>query len=80
MQYQEKFVQKLVTELKDFDNIYYEIQNEPWVITVMNIFAINPNDSATHLYWRRKADLPNAAANAWQKRIGELIAKTESQF
>jgi hypothetical protein len=80
MQYQEKYVQKLVTELKDFDNIYYEIQNEPWADNSDEFFAINPNDSATYLYWRRKADLPNDAANAWQKTIGELIAKTESNF
>jgi hypothetical protein len=80
MQQQEKFVQKLVTELKDFDNIYYEIQNEPWSDNSDEFFAINPNDSATHLYWRRKVDLPNAASNAWQKRIGDLIVKTESEF
>jgi hypothetical protein len=80
MPYQEKYVQKLVTELKDFDNIYYEIQNEPWSDNSDEFFAINPNDSATNLYWRRKADLPNAAANAWQKKIGELIAKTESDL
>lgn len=80
MQYQEKFVQKLVTELKDFDNIYYEIQNEPWSDNSDEFYAINPSDSSTQLYWRRKADLPNDAANAWQKRIGELIVKTESNF
>ncbi len=80
MVYQEKFVQKLVAELKDFNNIYYEIQNEPWSDNSDKYFAINPNDSATHLYWRRKADLPNAASNTWQKRIGEIIAKTESNF
>jgi hypothetical protein len=28
---QERFVRKLVTELKDFDNVYYEICNEPYV-------------------------------------------------
>ncbi len=77
---QEKFVRKLVTELKDFENIYYEIQNEPWADNSDEYFAINPNDSATHLYWRRRADLPNAPANAWQKKIGELIAATESNF
>src|SRR4051794_12990408 len=27
---QERFVRKLVTELKDFDNLYYEICNEPY--------------------------------------------------
>jgi hypothetical protein len=80
MQYQENFVRKLVTELKDFDNIYYEIQNEPWSDNSDEYFAINPNDSATDLYWRRKADLPNDAANAWQKRMGELITGTESTF
>lgn len=80
MQYQEKFVQKLVTELKDFENIYYEIQNEPWADNSDEFLAINPNDSATHLYWRRKADLPNAAADAWQKRIGDVIVQAESTF
>lgn len=30
MIYQEKFVRRLVAELKDFDNIYYEICNEPY--------------------------------------------------
>jgi hypothetical protein len=80
MQYQEKFVRKLIAELKDFDNIYYEIQNEPWADNSDEYFAINPNDSATHLYWRRKADLPSDAAKKWQKRIGELIQKTERQF
>ena len=77
MPFQEYFVRKLVTELKDFDNLYYEIQNEPWADNSDESLAINPNDSATHLYWRRRADLPNAAANAWQQRIGELIATTE---
>ncbi|MCK4854494.1 MAG: hypothetical protein KAT31_09535, partial [Bacteroidales bacterium] len=80
MQYQDKYVQKLVTELRDFDNIYYEIQNEPWGDNSDEFLAINPNDSASHEYWRRKADLPNAAALAWQKRIGELIASTESKL
>ncbi|MFN7944819.1 MAG: PA14 domain-containing protein [Blastocatellia bacterium] len=28
--YQEKFVRRLVSELKGFDNIYYEVCNEPW--------------------------------------------------
>ena len=28
---QETFVQKVVTELKDYDNLYYEIMNEPYV-------------------------------------------------
>jgi hypothetical protein len=28
--YQEKFVRRLVSELKDFDNIYYEVCNEPY--------------------------------------------------
>ncbi len=80
MHYQEKFVRKVATELKEFDNIYYEIQNEPWSDNSDEYFAVNPNDSATHLYWRRRADLPNAASDAWQERIGELIVETESEF
>ena len=30
LEVQERFVRKLVTELKDFDNLYYEICNEPY--------------------------------------------------
>jgi hypothetical protein len=28
--YQKKLVEKLVTELNGYDNMFYEIQNEPW--------------------------------------------------
>ena len=30
LKYQEKMVKKIVKELNRFDNIYYEICNEPW--------------------------------------------------
>ncbi len=30
LSYQEKMVRKIVRELNHFDNIYFEIQNEPW--------------------------------------------------
>ena len=30
IQYQEKFVRKMVQELNEYDNFFFEIQNEPW--------------------------------------------------
>jgi hypothetical protein len=30
LKYQENMVRKIVAELKGFDNVFYEIQNEPW--------------------------------------------------
>lgn len=50
MAVQEAFVRKVVQELKDVDNVYYEICNEP------------------------------GAADAWQKRIAEVIHDEEKNF
>ena len=40
LQFQEKFVKKMVKELNEFDNFFFEIQNEPWSdhqVPVMNL-------------------------------------------
>src|SRR5438093_463307 len=50
---QEAMVRKIVTKVKDFDNIYYEICNEPYFSDV---------------------------TLEWQKRIADMITKTERQL
>ena len=74
LQYQDKFVKRLVTELNKYDNVIYEIQNEPWADqdTVGN----KPN------VWQKSAldnwnAIPTSASIAWQTHIAKLITETE---
>jgi hypothetical protein len=70
---QERVVRKIVRELKDADNVYYEIQNEPWAdlgqpAGILNA-GILPQDmqGGAAGFWKNRVDLANAASLAWQK-------------
>ena len=57
---QEKLVRKVVEELRDFDNVYYEIQNEPWADHEQPVDFVNrmvlPQDMAGSA-WKNRVDL-----------------------
>ncbi len=80
---QERLVRKLVEELRDFDNVYYEIQNEPWAdhphaVDRVN-FSILPGEMAgPFTEWKNRVDLASAESLAWQARIAEVIEQVES--
>lgn len=75
---QEKVVRKLVAELARFDNVYYEIQNEPWAdherpAGVVH-FSVLPADMASPgAFWKNRVDLAGPASLAWQARIAEVV-------
>ncbi len=81
-QHQEAYVRKMVRELNGFDNLYFEIQNEPWAdngqkIGVWNDFIQpdmlkNPGE-----HWRCVQEPANQAALDWQKRIAAVIREAE---
>ncbi len=83
--YQEKMVKKIVSELNAFDNIFYEIQNEPWADhavtsdTISNYIADagtkNPGDM-----WRNIVDLADAGSLEWQKQIASAIVNEEKNL
>ena len=77
---QEALVRKLVAELAPFDNVFYEIQNEPWAdhgqpAGVLN-FSIMPQDMAGGAggFWKNRVDLAAPVSLAWQEQIAKAIA------
>jgi len=83
---QERVVRKIVRELKDADNVYYEIQNEPWAdlgqpAGILNA-GILPQDmqGGAAGFWKNRVDLANAASLAWQKHIAQIIADEEQDL
>jgi len=76
---QEKYARKLVHEASAFDNVIFEIQNEPWSDRPVLADVINP-------YLRPPArddfpnsvDLPDELSMAWQARVSEWITQEEA--
>jgi len=76
---QEALVRWLVRELNEFDNLFYEIQNEPWADNRLPGEVINPYllDRPT---WPNAVEIPTAETVAWQRAIARIIADEESRL
>jgi hypothetical protein len=79
--YQEKYARRLVREANAFDNVIFEIQNEPWsdrpVLTdVINPY-LRPPERDTY---PNSVDLPDELSMAWQARVAEWITQEESSL
>ncbi|BDC51230.1 hypothetical protein F183_A35460 [Bryobacterales bacterium F-183] len=64
---QERFVRKLLAELKDFDNIYYEICNEPYFHGVTDA-------------WQRRISAVVAEADGGRHMISQNIANGSAEI
>jgi hypothetical protein len=74
--HQIKMVQKIVQSLNDFDNVIYEVQNEPWADNgdkVGNTSQPDPSNEA----WHATLEIPNKRSLDWQRGIVNIIAITE---
>lgn len=77
--YQEKYVRKLVREANAFDNVIFEIQNEPWsdrpvLSSVINPYLRPPGRDT----FPNSVDLADGTSLAWQARVAEWITQEES--
>jgi len=77
--WQEKYVRKLVHEANDFDNVIFEIQNEPWsdrgtLASVVNPFLQGPARDR----YPNSIDVADELSVAWQARVAEWIAGEDS--
>jgi hypothetical protein len=79
--YQENYARKLVREANAFDNVIFEIQNEPWSDRTVLTDVINPylRPPARDAY-PNSVDLPDELAMAWQARVAEWISQEESSL
>lgn len=78
--YQEAYYRKIVTELNEFDNVIFEIQNEPWSDHPC-LQEVVPTDNRTHpLAWQKLAETANPVSLAWQHHMAALIYEVERKL
>ncbi len=77
--HQEKYARKMVREANAFDNVIFEIQNEPWSDRPVLTDVINPylRPPARDAY-PNSVDLPDELSMSWQARVAEWITTEES--
>jgi hypothetical protein len=79
---QEALVRKLVAELAPFDNVYYEIQNEPWadrpeLLDFIHPYLVREDMKDEWRFWKNKVEGADAASRAWQARIAKVVREEE---
>ncbi len=75
IKFQEKFVRKIVRELNNFDNLYFEIQNEPWA--EFSETVIRRDDYGDEKDWRSTFQVVSKTSNEWQKTVASWIKDEE---
>lgn len=81
LSYQEKYTRKLVQEANQYDNVIFEIQNEPWsdrpapadVIGAVNPFLQPPARDR----FPNAAQLADESSIAWQAEVAQWITSEE---
>jgi len=80
VEYQKKFVEKIVTELNEFDNFFWEIQNEPWADNGVRGMRILKTHNIAGQNWAQFTELANRESLEWQKEVAKWITETENQL
>ncbi len=81
LKYQEAFIKKLVREINNFDNFFFEIQNEPWSDNQNLAGFVNADNEKIHLRpWQKDVVLANIASMEWQARVVSLIEEEEASL
>lgn len=77
--YQEKYVRKLIREANAFNNVIFEVQNEPWSDRSVLSSVINPylRPPGRDMF-PNSVDLADESSLAWQARVAQWIAEEES--
>ena len=78
--HQERMVRKIVRELNAFDNVIYEIQNEPWADNHALAGPINHYVPKWEEEWRNRVELATEASLAWQRRIAAVVRAEEASL
>ena len=81
---QESLVRRIVSELKDADNVYFEVQNEPWADRPVAVDVLHPYIEPGEMkgegqFWQNRVDLADAASLEWQEWIASVITDQEDE-
>ena len=72
---------KLLQELNPFDNIFFEIQNEPWSDNPNLAGYRNESDNKTYPNdWQKRVEIANDVSLEWQKKIISIILDEEKRL
>jgi len=79
--YQESYARKLVAEANGFDNVFFEIQNEPWsdrtkLADVVNPYLRPPDRDQ----YPNSIDVADELSIAWQTRVAQWIMSEEAKL
>jgi len=77
---QEDLVRKIVRELNEFNNVFFEIQNEPWADNGRTVAPINPYLDDWQKVWRNRVDVATDPSLQWQERIAVIVRDEESRL
>jgi len=70
-----------VRELAQFDNVIYELQNEPWADSPQVVEVVNPYIRGTaQRQWPNSVDRASKASLDFQQRVAEWITSEESKL
>lgn len=76
--YQEAMVQKITIELNKYDNVFYEIQNEPWSDQEGKLFLLNKNVIPDEEQkWFTRTNQASELSLEWQKAIATMVRDVE---
>lgn len=78
--YMEKLVRRVVRELNAFDNVIYEIFNEPWSDHGVVQVPINPNLPEWQVEWKNRVELANEDILAFQDYMAKALHEEESRL
>ncbi|MEM9722373.1 MAG: hypothetical protein AAGA10_24105 [Bacteroidota bacterium] len=80
--FQKSMVAKIVKELSSYDNVFYELQNEPWsddpqkVLRILRTLEPQPGTGD----WFKWAEEASQASLEWQKALAQVIVDTEKNL
>ncbi len=80
LEMQRRYVERVVRELNEFNNIFFEIQNEPWSDRTVPVLNIANKEELKENDWTNKADFADSESMKWQESMAELIQTTESEL
>lgn len=81
LEYQEQYTRKLVREANSFDNVIFEIQNEPWSDRPEFVDVVNPYlPGAARNKYPNSVEVADALSLAWQARVAEWITSEEARL
>jgi len=80
--YQRALVQKIVTEINDFDNFFFEISNEPWADNGQKVWylfkTLKPN--VENMQWAFWSESASPATMRWQEEMAKVVVETEKDL